>query len=96
MAQVKEKKEGIEEKVARIEGSQYELSKRIDDLKDNMNQRFHELRADMNKRFGVVDRRFDDMNQRFNDIEKRFSLFTWTITSWLGLLTILIVLFKFI
>jgi len=54
-----------------------------------MNQRFHELRANM-------DRRFEDMNQRFNDIEKRFSLLTWTITSWLSLLTILIVLFKFI
>ena len=81
MPQVKEKREGIEEKVARIEGSQYELSKRIDDLKDNMNQRFHELRSD-------IDKRFEDMN-------KRFSFLTWVITSWLSLLTLLTILFKF-
>ena len=81
MPQVKEKREGIEEKVARIEGSQYELSKRIDDLKDNMNQRFHELRSDIDKRFG--------------DMNKRFSLIGWTIMAWLSFLTFLTILFKF-
>ena len=86
----------IEERLVKIETSYDGLSKRVDDLRSDMNQRFgqvnqriNDLRSDMNQRFDAVDKRFDDIN-------KRLSLFTWTITGWFTLLTILIVLFKFI
>ncbi|MEA3485301.1 MAG: hypothetical protein U9R03_01175 [Candidatus Aerophobetes bacterium] len=78
MPQVEEKREGIEERLAKIEGYQFGLSKRVDDLKDSVNQRF------------------DDMNRRFDDMGKRFSLLTWTITGWFTLLTVLVVVFKFV
>jgi len=81
LTQVKER-ESVVERLAKIEGYQSGLSKRIDALKDSMNQRFV-----------TVDQRFQELRE---GIDKRFSLLTWTITGWFTILTILMVVFKFI
>lgn len=54
---------------------------------------FSELRADMNTRF--VELR-EDMNTRFTAVDQRIKTLNWSMTVWLSLLTLLIVLFKFL
>jgi len=70
-----------------------DLHKRFDDLRGDMHARFTELRADMNTRFGAVDKRIDDFR---DDVRRGFRLITWMMGVWFSLLTLLIVLFKFI
>jgi len=99
----------VEERLTKVEAYYEVISKRIDDLRSDINQRFEEfrtgigidkrfeeLRSDMDHRFEAIDKRFEAIDKRFDDINKRFSLLTWTITGWFTLLTLLIVLFKFI
>ena len=69
------------------------LTKRIEDLRSETNARMSELRSDMNARLGEMSQRLgdvrDEMNQRMRSME-------WTMHIWFGLLTLLILLFKFI
>ncbi len=59
-----------------------ELHGRLDGVRTDTNTRFTELRADMNARFAGVDQRLKTLN--------------WSITVWFSILTLLIVLFRFL
>ena len=65
----------------------------MDDLRGDMNTRFGELRADMNTRFGEL---LADMNARFSGVDQRLKTLNWSITVWFSILTLLIVLFRFL
>jgi hypothetical protein len=77
-----------------------DLHRRLDDLRADMttrfalvDQRFVELREDMNRWMGVVDTRFGELRE---DMNTRFRTFSWQMNVWFGLLTLLIILFKFL
>ena len=59
----------------------------------DLNQRLDGFREDTNRRF---DDSRSDVNQRFADLNQRFTTLTWMITVWFSLLTILMIMFKFL
>jgi hypothetical protein len=66
-----------------------ELSKRIDDLRNDMNHRFGELRNEMNNRF-------EDMNHRFEDTNHRIAIVQWEVRIWFLVLMALITILTFL
>ena len=58
------------------------LTKRIEDLRSETNARFADLRQ--------------DMNARFTGVQQQLSTLQWTTNMWLGIITLLIIAFKFI
>jgi len=75
---------GLEERLARLEGRVEELSKRVDDLRNDMNHRFAEL-----------SKRIDDLRSDVRRLEDRIeSRFKWLmgtlITMWISIIAMLI------
>jgi len=75
---------GLEERLARLEGRVEELSKRVDDLRNDMNHRFAEL-----------SKRIDDLRSDVRRLEDRVeSRFKWLmgtlITMWISMIAMLI------
>ena len=93
---------GLEERLARSEGRVEELSKRVDDLRNDVNARFSELRNDMNHRFAELSKRIDDMSKRIDGLrddirrldDRAESRFKWLmgtlITMWISIMAMLI------
>jgi len=86
---------GLEERLARLEGRVEELSKRVDDLRNDVNARFSELRNDMNHRFAELSKRIDDLRNDIRRLEDRAeSRFKWLmgtlITMWISIMAMLI------
>lgn len=77
-----------------------DVHKRLDDLRGEVTGRLDDFRADVDNRFIDTHKRLDDfrsdVNQRFADLNQRFTTLTWMITVWFSLLTILIIMFKFL
>ena len=74
----------LEERLARLEGRVEELSKRVDDLRNDMNHRFAEL-----------SKRIDDLRTDIRRLEDRLeSRFKWLmgtlITMWITIIATLI------
>ena len=74
----------MEERLARLEGRVEELSKRVD-----------ELRNDMNHRFAELSKRIDDLRSDVRRLEDRIeSRFKWLmgtlITMWISMIAMLI------
>ncbi|GAB6888064.1 hypothetical protein JCM13304A_15620 [Desulfothermus okinawensis JCM 13304] len=99
----------LSEKISKIEEVEYKHEETKSDLKvlievvkqgfDDMNRRFDDINKrfdDMNKRFEDINGRFEDMNKRFEDINKRFDMMFKFMSLGFTMMTILIVVFKFI
>ena len=50
----------------------------------------------LKKGFEDINQRFEDINKRFEDMNNRISFLQWLITAWMTILTLHIVLFKFV
>ena len=82
---------GLEERLARLEGRVEELSKRVDDLRNDMNHRF----AELSKRIDDMSKRIDDLRNDIRRLEDRFEgRFKWLmgtlITMWISIIAMLI------
>ena len=74
----------MEERLARLEGRVEELSKRVDDLRNDMNHRF----AELSKR---IDGLRSDVRRLEDRIESRFKWLMGTlITMWISMIAMLI------
>ena len=92
----------LSEKIEKVEEVEFEQEETKSDLKvlielvkqgfEDVNRRFE----DVNKRFEDVNRRFDDVNRRFEDINRRFDMMFKFMSIGFTVITILIVVFKFI
>ena len=91
----------------RFEALQINNDKRFEEMYKYMEKRFEE----MDKRFGEMQKyndkrfedllrysenRFEDMNRRFEDMNRRFTMMFTFMNLWFGILTALVILFKFI
>ena len=75
---------GLEERLARLEGRVEELSKRVDDLRNDMNHRF----AELSKR---IDDLRSDVRRLEDRIESRFKWLMGTLmTMWISIIAMLI------
>lgn len=72
----------MEERIARLEGRTEEISKRIDDLRNDMNHRFSE-----------ISKRIDDLR---GDMNHRFSHMEWEVRVWFIVLIVLITILTFL
>jgi len=70
------------ERISKLEGRVEELSKRVDDLRNDMNHRFGELR--------------DEMNNRFEDMSRRIAIIQWEVRIWFLVLMALITILTFL
>jgi len=70
------------ERISKLEGRVEELSKRVDDLRNDMNHRFGELR--------------DEMNNRFEDMSHRIAIIQWEVRIWFLVLMALITILTFL
>ena len=59
-----------------------DVHKRLDDLRGEMTHRLDDFRG--------------EVNNRFTDLNQRFTTLMWVITAWFSLLTILMIIFKFL
>jgi len=77
-----------------------DVHKRLDDLRGEMTHRLDDFRGEVNNRFTDTNKRLDDfrgeVNNRFTDLNQRFTTLMWVITAWFSLLTILMIIFKFL
>ena len=73
---------------------------RMDQRFEAMDQRFEDLQRSMDKRFESMDKRFESMDKRFEDlqrsIDKRFDMMFKFMSLGFSIITVLIVVFKFI
>lgn len=80
------------------------IEKRFEDQNQIFNKRFEEQTQMFNKRFEeqnqMFNKRFEDLihyfDKRFEDMNRRMTMLTWIISLWLSLLSIIMVVFKFI
>jgi len=100
----------LNEKISQIENLKKEHEETKSDIKmlievvkqgfEHMNKRFEDLQRYMEKRFEAVDKRFEDMqkymNRRFEDMNKRFDMMFKFMALGYSIITLLIVIFKFI
>jgi len=88
--------EELVKRLARVEGRVEELSKRIDDLRNDMNHRFEELSKRIDDLRNDVNHRLEELSKRVDRVEERLDRnFRWTIgvliTMWVTtILTILL------
>ncbi|WP_461833648.1 GSKIP domain-containing protein [Desulfothermus sp.] len=85
----------LSEKIEKIEEVELEQEETKSDLKvliELVKQGFE----DVNRRFEDVNRRFEDVNSRFEDINRRFDMMFKFMSIGFTVITILIVVFKFI
>jgi len=92
----------LSEKIEKIEEVELEQEETKSDLKvliELVKQGFEEVNRrfeDINRRFEDVNKRFEDMNSRFEDMNKRFDMMFKFMSIGFTIITILIVVFKFI
>jgi len=72
------------------------MDKRFEEMQKHNDKRFEDLLRYSENRFEDMNRRFEDMNKRFEDMNRRFTMMFTFMNLWFGILTALVILFKFI
>ena len=73
-----------------------DVNKRFEDLYSYMDKRFEDMYRYMDKRFEAIDKRFEAIDKRFEDMNKKFEMMFKFMSLGFSVITILIVVFKFI